>query len=1793
MSALPTQSDPFLDTARRLMGAQPQAQAQPSDPFLDTARRLMGGQAIGNATDPLAPPQPPASTHFRTGSEPFGQIQQGGVLTSDQILSGQGADTQQQADLRRQSAITQQMQQPTEADVSSVANSQGYLGRVGTRIGAGAANAVTKAQANWQNIAAAGGPLAYVESGGAGPNQPTQTEPGAAAPIGERLDPVTKFVADLPTMPIQLLDPDAIAAMLLTRGASGTAINNPVTQKVLGAIEQRFGPKIAGMVGNHIAHGAGVGAFSGAQTGIEGGTPEDIARSTGIGIAAGQAFALPGTAGIAGGMLKDARTAARAAEGRQAAEDYQQAMGGQGTRPAPTIPQERPPTPAPGSPEIPPEAPQPTATPEAAPVEQPPAPEAPPPIQPAAPEPTPPLATPAVIPPETPPAPVIEPETAAPPARPAPPITPRNAEEARAFIQSRRIPPEQEPSNVPQPEEAARQEVPRVRGQEPQVQEEAAPAQRPDALNPAGNDQRGDAGPKPDGDAPAPVLNEPYAKQPTGKPLSKKQVEDLLIQRHEQIAGPQERNQGDEQTGAGGSTRSFYRKIPSEITERLTKDEIKAAGLQVVDHPSKAGGEDYAYDIGWDKYISELKGDSGDAKLQAAKDFHRENPNDPEAAFYTALHDKLGSGKKVYSKTGLIDPKNLKAGDTFKVGGTDVRVVDEGSGENSYLVLKDGGDLPDTPVSAMGNVPVDKGTLGAVKQTGNKNPLNVGEQQTPKNSTETKARIEETRSKEKTDAQSATIEAGRTDSARPSQVRDGGISSGAGGDDPVLAPKDPEVSRGSGEAVPEGQDARGAGADAGEASGSGGDGEARPTKTEEPHTTSLTQDDIANLRTELNLDDLPEPVRRSRMDVLDIAKREGHDVEAEANAKHANEEGRPLSDEQHAGAVIKASELKKQYRDLIEQAQKADSDKQPEIAAGKRAEAEMVRARVNDLTAAIKMTNSSAGRTLAMIGLEMDDATHDPVKTLRDFEEAKGSKSTSEERQQIESLSKIILENQKVMEEAKKREARKDAAIAKMKAGQVLTRTIDRAEPGRKFTDAKQKLAFERNDIRKQLLSLTRRANDVTGIAPEALYLLGKLAMNHIRDGALTLAEVVKKVKEDAKDTFPDMTDDDVHLAMTTKDPARQARAKDFTEKRAEALKREAALLQKLKIEQPGKSMAAQTKMVLQQLRLNTKETIDAGRRRDAITAKIDALQKNLEEHTRPLKGKEPSEPPPDIAALKQQVEALRKSMRTEDTLTDLKEQIRTGDFKAAAKVEPKPVPRDIQLANLEIVRARQKLNQMIDKAKPATPYQKTAKFVRVWTRDIGALSYPTTFLKLAGAAASRTLTSPVENLTAYAIGKALPRLADGADVPQSLRTFAKSEAAAATRFFTDGIKGSVKMLKNQHTDLQAEFGKDHLPPELSNYFGQLHGAMKNPTKEAAFARALTILNENSVVRGEDISDPLTQIKNGTEAYKRAEAEIFQQKHAIADWWNQGLRNLETPDPKRTQANNTGRLLGAAFLRAMVPIVKVPLNFVTETGNYVAGAPVGAVRAVLAYTKGIDSLKDIERTAIIRQMSKGSLGAAALMLGFSLPQTFGGYYEQKERRGPNEPEAGGARIRGVNIPKILLHNPLFEAIHIGATIRRVADARLSKKQKDPNGLGSGMLAGAMGLIDEIPFVRQSADTDKLMDPNQRENYLGSLIASKTIPGMVQWTAKQTDRDSEGPIIRHPAGVTESVEAAIPGLRQNVPQFHTANQARERMHELYDAGKKAQAVQIKIQWNRDHAKDKIGDEFIGSPAQSRP
>lgn len=525
-----------------------------------------------------------------------------------------------------------------------------------------------------------------------------------------------------------------------------------------------------------------------------------------------------------------------------------------------------------------------------------------------------------------------------------------------------------------------------------------------------------------------------------------------------------------------------------------------------------------------------------------------------------------------------------------------------------------------------------------------------------------------------------------------------------------------------------------------------------------------------------------------------------------------------------------------------------------------------------------------------------------------------------------------------------------------------------------------------------------------------------------------------------------------------------------------------------------------------------------------------------------------------EVAALKEKRRALlqevadyrssRETKQTPDERYQKTQGKRTAEFqrKIAEKdfVPAERAQRELNSESLaakaQAESAKQEFQQELRKDQLArrTPLEKVQDTFVKWRRGF-LLSSPTTLAKLTSAAVERIGLTPLEEAVGAGIGKLAPKLAERA--PREGGASVKAEAAAITEGFTKGTADAQQTLKTGKSDLDLLYGKPNsLPPEAIDFLGHIHGALKAPVKRAEFARSFEKRTQWSIANGLDVTNPILQTNIALDAYKDANRSIFLQDNRVVDAYNQVVRTLEQPNKATGKPSALGKA-GATVAKTLLPIVKVPTNIVSETFATAGGLPAGIVKVLRT---GAENMSPAEADQTMRWLKKGSLGAVALLVGYFNPQMFGGYY-QPGKRDEKDVNFGSVRLGSVDVPSMLVHNPLLEVFQLGATVRRVTDSKLRKKDEDTQGLGAGSVAGALGLLEETPFIREPLEISKVFDPAQRTSALGKNAESFLIPSGVQWIARQTDLDAQGnPVKRAPATIMENVQEGVPGLRKNLP-----------------------------------------------------
>lgn len=541
-----------------------------------------------------------------------------------------------------------------------------------------------------------------------------------------------------------------------------------------------------------------------------------------------------------------------------------------------------------------------------------------------------------------------------------------------------------------------------------------------------------------------------------------------------------------------------------------------------------------------------------------------------------------------------------------------------------------------------------------------------------------------------------------------------------------------------------------------------------------------------------------------------------------------------------------------------------------------------------------------------------------------------------------------------------------------------------------------------------------------------------------------------------------------------------------------------------------------------------------------------------------------------DIKSTESAIALEKYKDRIRNKLLELDRKTQNGEFEPTENKKAFENDSEAKILELQKKRAEVRFTQEKIKAeKENLPrIQKIYNKINQWKRFSVLTGIPT-IGKLFTAITYRNVINPIEEIAGVAlqaipgvraISKMAPREGGGFNF--------EAEGAALKQWIkADTWKDAWRVVKEGQSELDYRFGKYvSASPEALEVMGRLHGAMKNFAKRNEFARSYIKRMDWATDHGASAADPLTQLTAQSQAYIDANRNIFMQDNWLVNQFNKAVREGEKSE------NSTAR--AAAFMtRFLLPIVKIPTNFVGESLNYSFGAlrlgevAVRGAREILnrkfeTNLKGaISDMSPEAADNLLRSLKKGSLGAVAMAMGFFVPNLAGGYY-LKGKKVEGETDWGEISIGGVTIPKWATHFPLFEAMQLGATMRKVFDRDAAKGKTGPAALGDGVVRSARGLIGEVPFFRFP---EELTEGIEGGSFMDKVVypeIGSNIPIVLQWGAGKMDTPNGfdlfgDPVKRTPTGFTQSMEYRIPGLRQNVP---TKEEAAANAKEERDAQK---------------------------------
>lgn len=461
----------------------------------------------------------------------------------------------------------------------------------------------------------------------------------------------------------------------------------------------------------------------------------------------------------------------------------------------------------------------------------------------------------------------------------------------------------------------------------------------------------------------------------------------------------------------------------------------------------------------------------------------------------------------------------------------------------------------------------------------------------------------------------------------------------------------------------------------------------------------------------------------------------------------------------------------------------------------------------------------------------------------------------------------------------------------------------------------------------------------------------------------------------------------------------------------------------------------------------------------------------------------------------------------------------------------------DWQKALVEVSRRRNEFESGLaaDRAN-LNPVRKAEDWV-VKLRRAMVISSPKTMAKILAASAEQVVARPLDEMagSAWRHVPGIAKIAKGA-LTEGRGFQPGIEAKSFVSTFSKGFADAWDTIKHGGSALDSLHANNNVPRSWLDVVGELHAAGKAPAVRNAYTRSFLKRIDGLAKQGVDVTNPLQLLKISGDAYRDSLSAKFQQDNRVVDAVNAAISTLRAKD-----SSIYARAAGLAA-DIIMPVRRIPANIVAEAFQRAFGTVTGLTRAATVLARGVEESNPAQREAVMQSLKRGSIGGAAMALGFAAPAIIGGLRRRDEQKG-GEVEAGTIKTPWGPIPNAALHHPLFEAMMMGATVSKAAH-EVVKKTGQEKGYLSGTTDALTSLVSETPLIGTAGDIAKATNPREQGHYFGELAKSLVVPQFVSWLAGHLDTGGKGffgePVKRKTVTVPEAIKSGVPLLRNQLP-----------------------------------------------------
>lgn len=487
----------------------------------------------------------------------------------------------------------------------------------------------------------------------------------------------------------------------------------------------------------------------------------------------------------------------------------------------------------------------------------------------------------------------------------------------------------------------------------------------------------------------------------------------------------------------------------------------------------------------------------------------------------------------------------------------------------------------------------------------------------------------------------------------------------------------------------------------------------------EDNTTALNKIGGAEIREFVNLPALSEEAVQTWDSVMERVAVNKADEKALDTATEVMRTRRQITAYEYQAMALKVHKL---LGDLeVAQSRQGEAAEAGKKFSHKKAsvQIETITGQLDLLTEASRHSRREIARALSIGQMRLSRENFDTADIIKRMQGARGpgkrllKKQLTEATRRGKRHADLVKRVAELEEQNRIKDEQLDAALA----GKVL----EAHKPRRKIGEGIRERSIARqNEFKERIRQMGLRVNDITGVSMEGTYLIGRVGIEYIVQGAGTLIEVAERLRADLPDL--NLTQSDVNQALIARSPKEIARAKRENNKRVTQLVSMARMhveleglangvdlaVKRKKAIVPKEVKALRKKLTKARLRFYASD-IEAAKKERAIET-INRLQDQLDNGLTRLK-ESPKEIPLELANLHDQARQLRMEIGVDAALTEAKEirrQIKEGTYIPPPKRVKKPVNKELERKQIELTKERREIRQMIADAAPWGPWKIT-----------------------------------------------------------------------------------------------------------------------------------------------------------------------------------------------------------------------------------------------------------------------------------------------------------------------------------------------------------------------------------------------------------------------------------------------------------------------------------------------------